>query len=315
MVLLAFTVVKSIREHDCTCSCMCAPSNEPSYGQIPPAPNSNFENQFKLVKIIRNRICECACSCTSLKATKINETDMDLILSTTTDPPTTVSTITDPPTTVSTTSRSRQKVTTISTIQPTQPTTISAIQSTIVSSTQSWEKNLTSPKKEEEEDENLNRLGAFIVAVDETTPLLSTESTTTPRGTTEQTLPLVQTTALNIPTATKSSRILNLADSSATRVNQELESEKQRQLKQARNWQRFLLERANIRQRAMANANTLGKPFSCTSIREFSNSFKINDPASWIEENCEPLLKSSFPNASCDQIVRIFMSCFNDNKE
>lgn len=54
--------------------------------------------------------------------------------------------------------------------------------------------------------------------------------------------------------------------------------------------------------------------FSCTSIRKFVQSFEINSPTEWIRDNCESLLKETFPTASCEQISRVFVSCFDENK-
>jgi hypothetical protein len=92
----------------------------------------------------------------------------------------------------------------------------------------------------------------------------------------------------------------------------ELAEDRERRLQQARNWQKFLNERANLRQRVMANVEATEKTrFSCTSIHQFVRSFEIKDPSKWIQQNCQSLLKSNFPNASCEQISRVFISCFD----
>jgi hypothetical protein len=42
---LAFTFVKTIKDHDCNCACHCAAPNEPNPVGAPPAPNKLFENR------------------------------------------------------------------------------------------------------------------------------------------------------------------------------------------------------------------------------------------------------------------------------
>lgn len=173
--------------------------------------------EFRLVKTLRNRICNCFCNCHSDETLLTAQKSSDLITKQQT-PLISVSTIVQSTTFSPSTTQITQK-----------PTKITTVKS-------------TTPRIEEEEEEitdvKANQLGAFVVAIED-------QSRTTTTKYISGLVKLSTTTNKPITTTELSNQL------EQDRI--ELIMEKQRQLQQTRNWHKFLTERANLRQRAIAN--------------------------------------------------------------